>query len=108
MDEREFERRAEQALAELDVALGAAAEEHSFEPDYRAGALTVEFDEPPAKFVISPNSAVRQIWVSALTTSFKLAWDEAREAFVLRETGQTLRQLMAEVIGRHLGVAVHL
>jgi CyaY protein len=51
---------------------------------------------------------VRQIWVSALTTSFKLHWDEAREAFVLRETGQTLRQLMAEAIGRHLGVAVRL
>jgi CyaY protein len=108
MDEREFEQRVEVALAELDEALGAAADQYGFEPDFRAGAMTVEFDDPPAKFVVSPNSPVRQIWVSALTKSFKLHWDEAREAFVLKETGQTLRELMADVIGRHLGEAVRL
>ena len=108
MDEQEFERRAEEALDALDGALGAAAEEYDFEPDFQVGALTVEFEDPPAKFVVSPNRPVRQIWVSALLTSFKLGWDEGQGTFVLEKTGQTLAELMEEVIGKQLGVDVKL
>lgn len=99
---------AEEALAELDDALGAAADEYGFEPDFNAGALTIEFENPRARFVISPNSPVRQIWVSAHSTSFKLDWNEDREAFVLGATGQTLKELMAEAIGKQLGREVAL
>jgi frataxin-like iron-binding protein CyaY len=36
--------------------------------------LQIVFEEPaPAKFVVSPNAPVRQIWVSALSRSYKLA-----------------------------------
>ena len=35
--------------------------------------------------MVSPNAPVRQIWVSAHSKSFKLDWDAAKEAFVLRE-----------------------
>jgi frataxin-like iron-binding protein CyaY len=65
-------------------------------------------EEPPAKFVVSPNAPVRQIWVSALTKSFKLDWDAARKAFVLPHNGQTLKNLMGEVITLQLGEAVEL
>ena len=42
------------------------------------------FEEPrDAKFVISPNAPVKQVWVSAMSRSFKLAWDGEREQFVL-------------------------
>ncbi len=108
MDDREFQRRSDQALEDLNRKLSAAADRHDFEPDFHAGALTIEFDDPPGRFVVSPNSPVRQVWVSALTRSFKLEWDDARNAFVLPETNQTLTELIQSAIQQHTGEQVAL
>lgn len=106
LDEQKFRKMAEDALEQLQRALEKAADTHEFEVDRNEGALTVEFDDPPARFVVSPNAPVRQIWVSARVKSFKLDWDEAREAFVLAADRRDLRQLMAGVIGEQLGEEV--
>jgi CyaY protein len=58
--------------------------------------------------VISPNSAVRQIWISAISTSFKLDWSEAQEDFVLTQSGEPLLTLMGRLITRQTGNAVEL
>jgi CyaY protein len=108
MDEQEFKTRAEQALDDLYRRLSAPADKHEFEVDFNAGALAIEFETPPAKFVVSPNSPVSQIWVSAHSKSFKLDWDAARSAFVLAGTGQTLAELMGEAVGKQLGEKVTL
>jgi CyaY protein len=108
MDEQEFKTRAEQALDDLYRRLSATAEDYDFEVDFNAGALAIEFETPPAKFVVSPNSPVSQIWVSAHSKSFKLDWDPARSAFVLSGTGQSLAQLMGEAVGKQLGEKVTL
>src|SRR5215467_11737707 len=108
MDEQEFRTHADQSLNDLYRRLSAAADQHDFEADFHAGALSIEFEDPPAKFVVSPNSPVRQIWVSAHSKSFKLDWDAAREAFVLPATNQTLSELIAEAITQHLGEPVKL
>jgi iron donor protein CyaY len=108
MDDLTFHKRADESLEDLFQALNRASEHHELEADMNAGALSVEFEEPKAKFVVSPNSPVRQIWVSANVKSYKLEWVEAARAFVLPATGQTLKQMMAEAIGRHLGEEVEL
>jgi CyaY protein len=108
MDEQEFKTRAEQALNDLNHRLAAPAEEHDFEVDFNAGALAIEFETPPAKFVVSPNSPVSQIWVSAHSKSFKLDWDPARAAFVFAGTGQSLAQLIGDAVGKQLGEKVTL
>lgn len=108
MDEREFHRHADEALSELYKLLSRAAEDGDFEPDFNSGALSIEFEDDAARFVISPNTPVRQIWVSALSKSYKLDWDEARGAFILPETGGTLTNLVENVIGQHLGHDVSL
>jgi CyaY protein len=108
MDEQEFQTRADGALGELNRRLLAASEELPFQPDFHVGAMTIEFEDAPAKFVVSPNSPVRQIWLSAHSKSFKLDWDAARGAFVLPVTGQTLIELVAEQIGKQLGEEVTL
>ncbi len=95
-------------MGELYKALVKAADTHEIDVDENAGTLTVEFEDPPAKFVVSPNAPVRQIWVSALTKSFKLDWQAERSAFVLAENGETLRELMGTVIGTQLGETVRL
>jgi len=107
LDDQQFQLKADQSLRTLYKALAAAAEEHDFETDF-GGTLTIEFDDPPAKFVVSPNSPVKQIWVSALGKSFKLAWDPEKNDFVLPDTRQTLQQVIEDSIGRHLGQPIKL
>jgi iron donor protein CyaY len=107
VDEQQFRLRADAALSDAYDALVEASDEHDFETDL-GDTLTVEFSEPPAKFVVSPNTPVRQIWVSALTKSFKLDWNEARQTFVLSDTGQSLRELLADAVSKQLGTTVSL
>ena len=108
MDDQEFKTEADRVLTALYRKLAAASDDSSFEADFNAGALTIEFDDAPAKFVISPNSPVRQIWVSAHSRSFKLDWDREANDFVLPETHQTLTQLIEKAIGQQLGEEVTL
>ncbi len=105
LDELEFRRLAEIALNSLLQHLIAREEEAEahFEVDEQAGVLNITFEEPAGKFVITPNAPVRQIWISALSTSFKLDWDEAATAFTLPRTGEHLMALVDRLIAEHLG-----
>jgi iron donor protein CyaY len=107
MDDQEFRKLADEALQNLQRALERASERYEFEVDGKEGALTIEFEDPPARFVISPNSPVRQIWVSARVKSFKLDWSGERKEFVLPD-GRSLSQLIAGVIGEQLGEEISL
>lgn len=108
MDDQEFKTRAGAALESLYKKLSAASDEYDFEPDFNAGALAIEFDQPKAKFVVSPNAPVRQIWVSAHSKSFKLDWAADKHSFVLPETGQTLDELIGSAIEQQIGQEVRL
>jgi iron donor protein CyaY len=108
MDEQEFKTRADQVLQSLHKRLAAASEDADFEADFNAGALAIEFESPPAKFVVSPNSPVRQIWVSAHSKSYKLDWDDVQNTFILENTGQTLTELIQDAIAQQLGEEVSL
>ena len=108
MDEQEFRRRVESAMEALKQALIRAEETAGLEVEEQAGALQVIFEEPPAKFVITPNTPVRQIWISAMSTSFKLEWSETSGDFVLERTGERLKQLVGRLAGEQLGHPVEL
>ena len=82
-------------------------DEHDFEVEGGSGKLEIEFeDKDGTRFVISPNTPVRQIWISALTTSFKLSWSDEAQTFVLDKTGETLPQLMSRILGQQLNTGV--
>jgi iron donor protein CyaY len=108
VDDQEFRLRADEALQDLDRRLAKASSDYPIDADMSAGALVIEFEDPPTKFVVSPNSPVHQVWVSALLKSFKLDWQAERNAFVLPGTGQSLLELMASLIEQHMGEAVPL
>ncbi|MGO9319101.1 MAG: iron donor protein CyaY [Terracidiphilus sp.] len=103
LDELEFRRLAEIALNSLLQHLMAREEEADslFEVDEQGGVLNITFEEPSGKFVITPNAPVRQIWISALSTSFKLDWDETTAAFILPRTGEPLIALVDRLIGEY-------
>jgi CyaY protein len=96
--DQDFRLAADQALEQLQRALLPVADEHGFEVELHNGVLQVIFEEPsPAKFVVSPNAPVRQIWLSAMSRSYKLTWSPAASTFVL--DGETL-QVLVERLAR--------
>lgn len=105
IDEKTFQEKAEETIREMENALGRLEDDYDLEVDNQGGALKVSFEEPPGTFVISPNGSARQIWVSALATSFKLDWSEEKGAFVFaREQGsETLRELLSRLVTQQLG-----
>lgn len=109
LDEKDFQRKADTAFEQLKKRLLTAGDVHGFDVEGESGKLEVLFEEPEeAKFVISPNTPVREIWISALSTSFKLGWSESRNTFVLEKTGEDLVQVMNRVISQQIGTQVTL
>ena len=102
IDELEFRRLAEAAIEALKQRLIALEESDNagFEVEEQNGVLNVVFEEPAGKFVITPNTPVRQIWISARSTSFKLDWDGGK--FVLPRSGEELAPLIDRLIREHL------
>jgi CyaY protein len=84
LSEQDFRLKADQALEQARHALSRLADEDDFEVELQNGVLQIVFEEPaPMKFVVSPNAPVRQIWVSAMSRSYKLAWSPDSDAFAL-------------------------
>ena len=109
LDEREFQKKCDAAFEELKRRMLDAGDEHGFDVEGESGKLEVIFEEPEeARFVISPQTPMREIWVSALSTSFKLGWSETKNAFVLEKTGEDLTGVMSRVISQQLGSEVKL
>jgi CyaY protein len=100
IDEVEFRKAADSAIEELKQQLYASEDDGNFEVEEQAGALYVIFEEPASKFVITPNAPVQQIWISALSTSFKL--DLTAAGFVLPKTGEKLGPLVKRLIEEHV------
>jgi iron donor protein CyaY len=108
LDEATFRRESDKALESLKQSLILAEEQNKsdeipFETEEKNGVLNVLFEHDGSKFVFTPNTPVRQIWISALTTSFKLDWSEDARAFILPKTGEDLKSLTQRLLQEHLG-----
>jgi iron donor protein CyaY len=106
LSDADFRRRAEEAINELERSFGALAEERDIDAGVEGGVLTVTFEEgEPGKFIVSPNSSVGQIWVSARLASYKFGWSNEAGGFVLAATGEPLKAVMARLTQEQLGDA---
>jgi CyaY protein len=103
LTEDEFRKHSDHALSHLKKALYAAEDEGDFEVEEQNGVLNIVFERPSGKFVVTPNTPVRQIWISALSTSFKLDWDEVEYDFVYPRTREGLTVLVGRLIAEHTG-----
>jgi iron donor protein CyaY len=93
LTEQDFRVKSDAALESARRALLPLADSEEFEVELQNGVLNLVFEEPAeARFVVSPNAPVRQIWVSAMARSYKLSWAPDREAFAL--DGETLPALL--------------
>ena len=102
IDETTFRHESDKALEALKQSLFRAEEDGGFETDEKNGVLNVLFEDGAAKFVFTPNTPVRQVWISALSTSYKLEWDESTHAFTLPKTGEDLRTLTERLLREQL------
>jgi len=103
LTDQEFAVQADLAIEAAQKALLPLADQEDFEVELQNGVLQVIFEEPkPAKFVVSPNAPVRQIWVSALSRSFKLSWTGAETGFALE--GEPLPALLDRLTRTQLGL----
>ena len=101
LSEQDFRLRADHALEQARHALSPLADAEDFEVDLQNGVLQILFEEPTAtKFVVSPNAPVRQIWVSAMSRSFKLGWSPESNAFTL--DGESLPVLLQRLVRQFL------
>ena len=102
LTEQEFRVRSDEALESARRSLLPLADSEGFEIELQNGVLDLVFEEPSdAKFVVSPNAPVRQIWVSAMARSYKLSWSPEAAAFTLN--GETLPQLLERLARSFLG-----
>lgn len=102
MDEAIFRRESDRALETLKQALIRAEEDGGFEAEEQNGVLNILFEDRPGKFVITPNTPIRQLWISAQSTSFKLDWNANTSVFVLPKTGEDLLHLIERLLREHL------
>jgi CyaY protein len=102
IDEANFRRESDDALEALKQSLIRAEEEGGFETEEKNGVLNVLFEDGSAKFVFTPNTPVRQVWISALSTSYKLEWNETSKVFILTKTGEDLRTLTERLLREQL------
>ena len=107
-EEQEFRQHADQTIANLYRLLLSASDDYEFDVHLAGGALTVEFERPPAKFVISPKQAARQIWFAARAKSYKLDWDIVEASFTLNASGETLKEVVEKAVSEQLGEEISL
>ena len=104
ISEAEFQQHAEQAISELERSFGLLAEERDIDVQIEGGVLSVNFEEgEPGKFIVSPNSYTRQLWVSARMSSHKFDWSSEVPGFTLAGTGEALMQVMTRLTQEQLG-----
>jgi CyaY protein len=101
LTEQDFRVKSDQALEQARRALMPLADQEGFEIELQDGTLNLLFEEPAeARFVVSPNAPVRQIWVSAMARGYKLTWVPELGAFAL--DGEALPILLERLARTHL------
>lgn len=98
---------ARKRLAELEDALLGLDEDLGVDCELVDTKMTVTIARPKASWVISTNSGAKQIWIAALTKSWKLD-EDGKGGFVLKESGQSLKQVVEHCLSQHFGKKIEL
>jgi CyaY protein len=103
IDEPTFRRESDRALEELKQSLIEAGDASgAFEFEDNNGVMNILFENGSPKFVVTPNTPIRQVWISAQATSYKLDFDEVSKSFTLPKTGEALKPLTQRLLREHL------
>jgi CyaY protein len=104
MDEKEFGRRAGEALHKLDDAL---RDVDGLEADLAGDILMLEFEDG-AKYVINSHSAAQQIWMSANMQAWHFGWHEGTQSWRDTRSGAELFTELGKLVSEKLAQPVKL
>jgi len=89
LDERDFQKSAKRRST-IEAPHAGTPATRTLDVEAKAAKLEVYLKKPEeAKFVISPNTPMREIWISALSTSFKLDGRRRRTHSCSRKQART-------------------
>ena len=109
LSESEFQKKVSETFKHLEERVWPLADQYGFEVDTGGGMVTLEFEDPaPSKFIISPQTPARQIWMSAMVGSYKFDWDETTNTFVLDKTHELFLDVISGLLSRQLHADIHL
>ncbi len=104
LSDAEFQMRTEDTLKDLEFVFGQLADKRDVDVEMQSNVLTVTFEEgEPGKFVISPNSSVGQIWVSARLASYKFDWSDSANDFILPDSNELIKTALERLTREQLG-----
>ena len=101
MDDTEFRARSDECLGKVAKWL------EDFDPDevdytIGDGVVTIEF-AGGAKFILSRQSQMKQMWLAAGARAFHYNWDASRDSWLDDKDGHELFPRLAESISEQLG-----
>lgn len=108
IEEREFKKHADEALAALQRDLVLAGDDYGFQSSLHGSTITITFEYPEGKFTISLEGGARQIKAALAARTYKLDWDIVENTFVHVESSLTLKELLEQAISKHLKQDVQL
>lgn len=91
VDEREYQQKADAALAQIEARL----EEGGVDFEFAAGGiLEIDLDDG-SQIIVNKQAAVQEIWVAAKSGGYHYRWDGA--AWVDTRSGEELHTVMARL-----------
>lgn len=108
MNEQDFAEKADEMLAQIEVALESLQEKDGPDFDFElkaGGVLEIEF-ENGSKIIVNRHGAAREIWLAARSGGYHFRFDAG--SWVDTRSGDDLLQSLARCMGEQAGVAVSL
>ena len=100
MEEQEFKKRADGALALLSRELASAADDYGFRTDFKGGVITVQCGS--AKLTIAANTQSQHVLVTLPAKSYRLDWDVVENAFIHSDSGESLKDIVEQALSKHM------
>jgi CyaY protein len=107
MDDKEFAERCQQALALIEAAVEAAAEDSDIDFEMQGGILEIECADG-SKIIVSPHAIAKEIWVAAKSGGFHFRYDVAADGWVDTRSGDALHARLVEILKQQGQVEINL
>jgi len=104
----DFTARYDATITDLETRLTNAIDEGSaFDYEKNGDVLTIEFEDGE-RFIVSPNSPVNQLWLSANYAGYRFNWSNEAIGWINEKTAEPLLLQLERALSEKLGKAVSL
>ncbi len=103
-----FSKNYDATIRDLESKLGDLIDDGAdFDLDRRGDVLTIEFEDGE-KIVITPQSPMEQLWVSANYAGHRFKWSDAVAHWTNEKGGESIQSFLSNALSTKLGTPVTL